>query len=99
MTRPKQRISRAEGEGEEIPLLQRRKWMNAWLIEQFVHWLDGGEPMETNIEDNLQSVALIFAVIESSRSGQPVKVQELLNQAREDYMNAWNPRMEKSKPP
>ena len=57
--------------------------MNAWLIEQFVHWLDGGEPMETNIEDNLQSVALIFAVIESSRSGQPVKVQELLNQARE----------------
>ena len=41
-------------------------------------------PMETNIEDNLQSVALIFAVIESSRTGQPVKVQELLNQARED---------------
>lgn len=79
----KQRISKAKGDGEEIPLLQRPKWMNAWLIEQFVHWLDGGEPMETNIEDNLQSVALIFAVIESSRSGQPVKVQELLNQARE----------------
>ncbi len=80
----KQRISRSEGEGEEIPLLQRPKWMNAWLIEQFVHWLDGGAPMETNIEDNLQSVALIFAVIESSRTGQPVKVQELLNHARED---------------
>ena len=80
----KQRISKAEGEGEEIPLLQRLKWMNTWLIEQFVHWLDGGEPMATNIQDNLQSAALIFAVIESSRSGQPVKVQELLNQAWED---------------
>lgn len=80
----KQRISKAEGEGEEIPLLQRPKWMNTWLIEQFVHWLDGGEPMATNIQDNLQSAALIFAVIESSRSGQPVKVQELLNQAWED---------------
>lgn len=79
-----QRVSKAEGEGEEIPLLQRSKWMNAWLVEQFVHWLDGGEPMETNIEDNLQSAALIFAAIESSRTGQPVKVQELLNQARED---------------
>ena len=79
-----QRLAKFEGEGEPLPLLPGRKWKNTWLIEQFVHWLDGGEPMETNIEDNLQSVALIFAVIESSRTGQPVKVQELLNQARED---------------
>jgi predicted dehydrogenase len=71
-----------EGEGEPIPLLEQPKWANTWLIEQFVHWLDGGEPMETNVEDNLQSVALIFAAIESSRTGQPVKVQELLLQAR-----------------
>ena len=80
----KQRVSKVEGQGEEIPLLDRPKWMNAWLIEQFVYWLDGGEPMETNVESNLQSVALIFAVIESSRTGQPVKVQELLNQAKEN---------------
>ena len=79
-----QRIAKFEGEGEPLPLLPGRKWKNTWLIEQFVDWLDGGEKMETNIEDNLQSVALIFAAIESSRSGQPVKVQELLNRARED---------------
>lgn len=71
-----------EGEGEPIPLLEQPKWANAWLIEQFVRWLDGGEPMETNVEDNLQSVALIFAAIESSRSGRPVQVQEYLHQAR-----------------
>jgi len=71
-----------EGEGEKVTLLQQPKWANAWLIEKFVHWLDGGEPMETNVEDNLQSVALIFAAIESSRTGMPVKVQEFLQQYR-----------------
>mgnify|MGYP001817310498 CR=1 FL=1 len=65
-----------------MPLLQQSKWANAWLVEQFVRWLDGGEPMETNVEDNLQSVALIFAAIESSRSGQPVQVQQFLAEAR-----------------
>jgi predicted dehydrogenase len=75
----KNRRSR-EGEGEQVPLLEQPKWANAWLIEKFVHWLDGGEPMETNVEDNLQSVALIFAAIESSRTGMPVKVQEFLQQ-------------------
>jgi predicted dehydrogenase len=76
------RIYKREGEGETIPLLEQRKWMNTWLTELFVQWLDGGPAMETNIEDNLQSVALIFAAIESSRSGQPVRVQELLERTR-----------------
>ena len=79
----RQRVTKLEGEGELLPLLPGRKWKNSRLVEQFAQWLDGGEAMETNIEDNLQSAALIFAVIESSRTGQPVKVQELLNQARE----------------
>ena len=75
-------VCRPEGTGEKIPLLEQPKWANTWLIEKFVNWLDGGEPMETNVEDNLQSVALVFAAIRSSRSGQPVKVQELLEQTR-----------------
>jgi len=75
--------SEREGKGEPVPLREQPKWANAWLIEKFVRWLDGGEPMETNVEDNLQSVALVFAGIESSRTGQPVKVQEFLEKARE----------------
>jgi predicted dehydrogenase len=71
-----------EGQGEAVPLLEQKKWRNAWLIEKYVKWLDGGEKMETNVEDNLQSVALIFAAIESSRTGRPVKVQEFLEKAR-----------------
>jgi len=45
------------------------------------HWLDGGGPMETNVQANLQSVALVFSAIQSSRTGSPVKVQEFLEQA------------------
>jgi predicted dehydrogenase len=73
--------SRREGSGREIPLLEQPKWANTWLIEKFVRWLDGGEPMETNVVDNLQSVALVFAGIESSRTHQPVRVQDFLEQA------------------
>jgi len=68
-----------EGQGTEVPLLTRDKWANAWLIEKFVRWLDGGEKMETNVEDNLQSVALIFSAIESSHTGMPIKTQDFLN--------------------
>ena len=69
---------RREGQGEKIPLLEPPRWSHAWLVEQFLRWLDGGEPMATNVEDNLQSVALIFSAVESSRSGKPVRVQEFL---------------------
>ena len=80
-----------EGEGEEVPLLDQPKWANTWLIEKFVRWLEGGEPpaparplpgMETDIERNLQSVAMVFAAVESSRSGQAVGVQDFLERAR-----------------
>ena len=78
--------------------MERRKWMNTWLIEQFVHWLDGGEAMETNVEDNLQSVAMIFAVIESSRTGQPVKVQALLESSAGEALEHGFDRLRKSRP-
>ncbi len=76
------RTSSREGTGTKIPLRKQSKWSNAWLIEKFVRWLDGGEAMETNVEDNLQSVAMVSAAICSSRTGQSVKVQELLADAR-----------------
>jgi predicted dehydrogenase len=76
------RIYKREGEGEPVPLVEQAKWANTWLVEQFVQWLAGGAVMETNVEDNLQSVALIFAAIESNHTGQPVQVQELLEQTR-----------------
>jgi len=53
-----------------------------WLTDLLLRRLQGGEPMETNVEDNLQSVALVFAGIQSSRTGMPVKVQEMLERTR-----------------
>ena len=76
-----------EGSGTEIPLLEQDKWSIAWLVEQFAHWLNGGPPMETNVEDNLQSVALVFAAIESSKTGQPVDVQEFLTKTRQEVVS------------
>ena len=78
----RKRPNRRAGKGTIVPLRERPKWANTWLVEKFVRWLDGGAPMETNVEANLQSVALVFAAIESSRTGQPVRVQEFLTQAR-----------------
>ncbi|NIM94069.1 MAG: Gfo/Idh/MocA family oxidoreductase [Anaerolineales bacterium] len=76
-------VEEREGSGEVIPLIDQEKWTNTWLIEQFVHWLDGGEPMATNVEDNLQSMGMVFGAIESSKTGLAVKVQELLDETRE----------------
>lgn len=78
----KQWAGAIEGQGRVLPLLEQLKWANTWLVDKFVRWLDGGEPMETNVQANLQSVALIFAAIESSRSGQAVRVQELLERTQ-----------------
>jgi predicted dehydrogenase len=65
-----------EGQGQKIQLLDNTKWINSWLIENFCAWLDGGPEMETIVEKNVQASALVFASIESARSGQAIKVQE-----------------------
>jgi predicted dehydrogenase len=70
---PQERKSVRIGEGLEIPLVPGTKWKNALLIEKFVDWLEGGEPMETNVESNLQSLAIVFAAIESTRTGAAVR--------------------------
>jgi hypothetical protein len=69
-----------EGEGQKIQLINQPKWLNTWLIERFCRWLDGGEPMETHIEANIQASALIFGAIESQRTGAPIDVQDFIRQ-------------------
>ena len=71
-----------------FPGWEQPTWGHVWLIEKFVRWLEGGEPMETNVIDNLQSVALVTAAIESSQTGLPVKVQEHLAEAWREVRSA-----------
>ena len=69
-------------DGETVPSVERPTWTNAWLIEQFCDWLDGGEPMATDVESTLQSMAIVFAAIESSETGEAVDVPALLEDAQ-----------------
>lgn len=73
---PMRRQRSREGTGQKVPLLVQPKWLNTWLIEKFCAWLDGGPEMETIVEKNVQASALIFASIESARTGRAIKVQE-----------------------
>ncbi|WP_228546136.1 hypothetical protein [Halegenticoccus tardaugens] len=63
--------------GEEIPLLDRDKWGNAWLVEQFVEWLDGGDPSKLRMIDCASSP-------KSAEHGEPVNVPDFLDAARAD---------------
>jgi len=79
----RQNRAEEEGQGEPVALIEQPKWANAWLIDKFVRWLDGGEPMETNVWDNVHAVAMTWAAIESSRTGAPVQLGAFLDAARQ----------------
>ncbi len=63
----------------ELPLLAGEVWRNATLAEMFCDWVDGRRnDHPTNVADNLQTTAMVFAAIESARTGTSVDVQEFL---------------------
>jgi predicted dehydrogenase len=66
-------------ESKELPLLSGDVWSNSMLAEMFCDWVDGRrDDHPTDVDDNLQTTAVVFAAIESARSGAPVDVQEFL---------------------
>ena len=75
---PIKRQRQREGQGQRVALIEQPKWLNVWLIDQFVRWREGGPAMETAVDANLQAAALIFASIESKRSGKPIEVQDYI---------------------
>lgn len=62
----------------EIPLRSDPYWDHTLIVRKFVNWLDGGEAPDTSIDDNLQCCAMVFAAVESARTGKAVDVQEFL---------------------
>lgn len=81
----------SEGEGEPIELLQQPKWSNAWLIEKFVDWIQGGPPMETHVDANLRSVELVSAAVESSRHDTSIDMQTYLDRTAKGEARAYAP--------
>jgi predicted dehydrogenase len=63
---------------EDLPLRQQPVWVNPWLAELFVAWLNGGPVPPNNLDDNIQCAALLFAAIESAHTKQIVNVQDYL---------------------
>jgi predicted dehydrogenase len=62
----------------EIPLRSEAYWDHALIVRSFIDWLDGGKAPDTQLEDNIQCCALLFAAVESANTGKVVDVQEFL---------------------
>ena len=52
------------------------------VIDQFLTWLDDGAAPEATLEDNIKSVAMVFAAIEASRTNQVVDVAAMVDRVR-----------------
>lgn len=72
--------TRQSGENsiQEKPLEEQPVWMNSWLAELFVNWLNGGPEPPNSVADNIQCAGLLFAAIESAHTGRIVQVQDYL---------------------
>ncbi len=66
---------------EEVPPLHSQYLGHNRLIDEFLTWLDGGPVPATVIDDNIKTMAMVFAAIEASRSNRVVDVVEMLRMA------------------
>lgn len=67
---------------EEIIPVQPQYQEHVAVIDQFLTWLDGGPAPEATIDDNIKSVAMVFAAIEASRTNSTIDVAAMIAEAR-----------------
>ena len=63
---------------DEVPPVKAEYEGHFWQIDEFLKWLDGGPEPDTLVEDNIKSVAMVFAAIEASRTNRPVDVRDMV---------------------
>ena len=49
-----------------------------YLFDEFINWLDGKEPSDTQISDNIKSFIMVIAAMETTDDGQPKQMAEYL---------------------
>lgn len=68
--------------GQETEVYQATSMARAgheYLFDEFLHWLDGGQPSATRIEDNIKSFAMIIAAMETTADGQPRQIANYIS--------------------
>lgn len=55
---------------EEVPLVDVQLRGHHAILSEFLHWLDGEKPVETELQDNIYSAAMVFAAIASVNDGE-----------------------------
>jgi predicted dehydrogenase len=78
------RIVRDTPEGEiveEVVPTHRPYDEHYELIGRFLDWMDGGEPPFNVFADNVRTMALTFAAVEATHTGERVSAQDLLERA------------------
>lgn len=73
-----QRDSKGELVVEEVAPVSVHLTGHHAIMAKFLHWLDGGEPPETKLEDNIYSAAMVFAAIASFKDNILVEVEDYL---------------------
>ncbi len=63
----------------EIPPRPSRLSGHHHIFDNFLKWLDGGIPPETNIHDNIQSALMVFASIDANKTKSTKKIKDYLS--------------------
>lgn len=65
---------------QEVPTERPMHEGHAAILGQFLDWLDGGEPPETRLEDNVKTAAAMFGAVEASAGVRVVDVAAMVRE-------------------
>jgi predicted dehydrogenase len=63
----------------EVPAPAPHREGHAWIVAEFLDWLDGGPSPATTLQDNMRTAAMIFGAIEAAWRRQSVDVEHMLD--------------------
>lgn len=72
------RLHRAGEPDEIVPIPKTRLYGHQQIIGDFLDWLEGDDPPETVLADNVKSMAMVFAAAETGKMGRTVDVADFL---------------------
>jgi len=65
---------------ELVPLPEQPAWGAVRVAEMFCDWLAGGEKPPITLRDAMRTTSMVFAAVQSSRTGREIDVHQFLDQ-------------------